>query len=106
MGFIGPVVGALGWSLLLCRRCPEGTPAINYRICAGELSRALAAASALVIRPKTPSTVQEWMPFFVMGLVNNVVPFYFQFVALTIITVGLISIIEVVPHCWTVWQRS
>ena len=52
MGFIGPVVGALGWSLLLCRRCPEGTPAINYRICAGELSRALAAASALVLRPQ------------------------------------------------------
>ena len=54
---------------------------------------------------KLPSTIQEWMPFFVMGLVNNVVPFYFQLVALEIITVGLISIIEVVPHCWTVWQR-
>ena len=28
---------------------------------------------------KLPSTAQEWMPFFVMALVNNVVPFYFQF---------------------------
>jgi drug/metabolite transporter (DMT)-like permease len=51
---------------------------------------------------KLPSTVQEWMPFFVMGLVNNVVPFYFQFVALTIITVGLISIINAMAPLFTV----
>jgi drug/metabolite transporter (DMT)-like permease len=51
---------------------------------------------------KLPSTIHGWMPFFVMGLVNNVVPFYFQFAALTIITVGLISIINALAPLFTV----
>ena len=51
---------------------------------------------------KLPSTLHEWMPFFVMGLVNNVVPFYFQFAALKIITVGLISIINALAPLFTV----
>ena len=65
--------------------------------------------AALILLPifwfyghKLPSTVHEWMPYFVMGLVNNVVPFYFQFAALTIITVGLISIINALAPLFTV----
>ena len=51
---------------------------------------------------KLPRTFGEWMPFVVMGLVNNVVPFYFQFVALTMITVGLISIVNAMTPLFTV----
>jgi len=51
---------------------------------------------------KLPNTVSEWMPFFVMGLLNNVLPFCFQFVSQTIITVGLISIINAMTPLFTV----
>ena len=51
---------------------------------------------------KLPNTVNEWMPFFVMGLLNNVVPFCFQFVSQTIITVGLMSIINAMTPLFTV----
>jgi drug/metabolite transporter (DMT)-like permease len=51
---------------------------------------------------RLPRTAQEWMPFFVMALVNNVVPFYFQFWSQTIITVGLISIINAMAPLFTV----
>jgi drug/metabolite transporter (DMT)-like permease len=49
-----------------------------------------------------PRTLGEWWPFFVMGVLNNVVPFYFQFVALTIITVGLISIVNALAPLFSV----
>ena len=51
---------------------------------------------------KLPRTLPEWMPFFVMAVVNNVVPFSFQFWAQTIITVGLISIINAMAPLFTV----
>ena len=51
---------------------------------------------------KLPTTLGGWMPFFVMAVVNNVVPFYFQFLAQTIITVGLISIINAMAPLFTV----
>lgn len=51
---------------------------------------------------KLPGTAREWMPFFVMALVNNIVPFYFQFWSQTIITVGLISIINAMAPLFTV----
>jgi len=50
---------------------------------------------------KLPITVKEWMPFFIMGVLNNAVPFSFQFVSQTIITVGLISIINAMTPLFT-----
>ena len=43
---------------------------------------------------KLPKTPRQWMPFFIMGLLNNAVPFSFIFAAQTMITVGLASIIN------------
>ena len=51
---------------------------------------------------RLPKSAKLWMPFFVMGLLNNVVPFYFQFAAQTIITVGLISIINAMTPLFTI----
>lgn len=67
------------------------------------------ALAALMLLPlfwfrghKLPKTVREWMPFFVMGLLNNAVPFGFLFAAQTIITVGLTSIINAMTPLFTV----
>lgn len=51
---------------------------------------------------KLPNTARGWMPFFVMGLLNNVVPFSFQIASQTIVTVGLISIINAMTPLFTV----
>ncbi len=67
------------------------------------------ALAALMLLPlfwfyghKLPKTVREWMPFFVMGLLNNAMPFGFLFAAQTIITVGLASIINALTPLFTV----
>lgn len=49
-----------------------------------------------------PRTAREWAPFFVMGLLNNAIPFGFLFAAQTIITVGLASIINAMTPLFTV----
>lgn len=43
---------------------------------------------------RLPRSVAEWRPFFVMGLLNNALPFGFIFAGQTYITVGLSSIIN------------
>jgi len=67
------------------------------------------ALAALMLLPlfwfhghKLPKTASEWMPFFVMGVLNNAVPFGFLFAAQTIITVGLTSIINAMTPLFTV----
>jgi drug/metabolite transporter (DMT)-like permease len=51
---------------------------------------------------KLPNSAKEWFPFVVMGLLNNVIPFCFLFVAQTFITVGLTSIINAMTPLCTV----
>lgn len=51
---------------------------------------------------KLPNSANEWMPFVVMGLLNNVAPFCFLFVAQTFITDGLTSIINAMTPLFTV----
>lgn len=49
-----------------------------------------------------PKSMSEWMPFFGMGLLNNVLPFGFIFAGQTLITVGLSSIINAMTPLFTV----
>ncbi len=49
-----------------------------------------------------PKSWSEWMPFFGMGLLNNVLPFGFLFAGQTQITVGLSSIINAMTPLFTV----
>jgi drug/metabolite transporter (DMT)-like permease len=63
------------------------------------LARVLLAAMLLLpvfwfYGHKLPKTPSQWKPYFIMGLLNNVVPFSFIFAAQTMITVGLASIIN------------
>ncbi|CAN0377815.1 unnamed protein product, partial [Discosporangium mesarthrocarpum] len=51
---------------------------------------------------RLPRTLAGWMPFFVMGLLNNVLPFGLLFAAQTQITVGLTSIINAMTPLFTV----
>lgn len=49
-----------------------------------------------------PRSLSDWLPFFGMGLLNNVVPFGFIFAGQTQITVGLSSIINAMTPLFTV----
>ena len=49
-----------------------------------------------------PKTFSGWLPFFGMGLLNNVLPFGFLFFGQTLITVGLSSIINAMTPLFTV----
>ena len=49
-----------------------------------------------------PKTASEWLPFFGMGLFNNVIPFGLIFAGQTQITVGLSSIINAMTPLFTV----
>jgi drug/metabolite transporter (DMT)-like permease len=49
-----------------------------------------------------PRTGREWGVFFVMGLLNNVLPFGFLFAGQTLVTVGLASIINAMTPLFTV----
>lgn len=49
-----------------------------------------------------PRTLTGWLPFFGMGLLNNVLPFGFIFAGQTQITVGLSSIINALTPLFTV----
>lgn len=69
------------------------------------LARVLLAAIALLpllwyLGHSLPKTMAAWLPFFGMGLLNNVLPFGFIFAGQTQITVGLSSIINAMtPLC-------
>ena len=49
-----------------------------------------------------PKTASDWLPFFGMGLFNNVIPFGLIFAGQTQITVGLSSIINAMTPLFTV----
>lgn len=49
-----------------------------------------------------PRTLSGWLPFFGMGLLNNVLPFGFLFFGQTLITVGLSSIINAMTPLFAV----
>jgi len=49
-----------------------------------------------------PKSFSDWLPFFGMGLLNNVLPFGFIFAGQTQITVGLSSIINAMTPLFTV----
>ncbi len=49
-----------------------------------------------------PKSISGWLPFFGMGLLNNVLPFGFIFAGQTLITVGLSSIINAMTPLFTV----
>ncbi len=71
------------------------------------LARVSLAAIALLplfwyIGYSLPKTFSGWLPFFGMGLLNNVLPFGFIFAGQTQITVGLSSIINAMTPLFTV----
>lgn len=71
------------------------------------LLRVLLAAMALLplfwyAGHSLPKSLAEWIPFFGMGLLNNVVPFGLIFAGQTQITVGLSSIINAMTPLFTV----
>ncbi len=49
-----------------------------------------------------PKSISGWLPYFGMGLLNNVLPFGFIFAGQTLITVGLSSIINAMTPLFTV----
>lgn len=51
---------------------------------------------------KLPNSFSAWTPFFMMGLLNNVLPFGFLFAGQTYITVGLTSIINAMTPLFTI----
>jgi drug/metabolite transporter (DMT)-like permease len=51
---------------------------------------------------RLPTTLRAWVPFFVMGLLNNVLPFSLLNAGQTQITVGLTSIINAMTPLFTV----
>ncbi len=70
---------------------------------------ARAALAAIVLLPlfwyfghSLPKSLHSWLPFFGMGLLNNVLPFGFIFAGQTLITVGLSSIINAMTPLFTV----
>ena len=71
------------------------------------LARVLLAAVALLplfwyLGHSLPKSFSAWLPFFGMGLLNNVIPFGFIFAGQTQITVGLSSIINAMTPLFTV----
>lgn len=67
------------------------------------------AMAALMLMPlfwayghRLPNTAAAWAPFFVMGLLNNVIPFSLIFAGQTFVTVGLASIINAMTPLFTV----
>jgi drug/metabolite transporter (DMT)-like permease len=71
------------------------------------LARVFLAAVALLplfwyFGHSLPKSFSDWLPFFGMGLLNNVVPFGFIFAGQTQITVGLSSIINAMTPLFTV----
>ncbi|MEX3009361.1 DMT family transporter [Hoeflea sp. TYP-13] len=71
------------------------------------LARVLLAAVALLplfwyFGHSLPRSFSGWLPFFGMGLLNNVLPFGFIFAGQTQITVGLSSIINAMTPLFTV----
>ncbi len=51
---------------------------------------------------RLPRTAGEWAPFFIMGLLNNVIPFGFLFAAQTLISVGLTSIVNAMTPLFSI----
>ncbi len=71
------------------------------------LARVAIAAATLLplfwfLGHRLPQTMQDWFPFFGMGLLNNVIPFGMIFAAQTMITVSLSSIINAMTPLFTV----
>ena len=71
------------------------------------LARVFLAAVALLplfwfLGHSLPKSLSGWLPFFGMGLLNNVIPFGLIFVGQTQITVGLSSIINAMTPLFTV----
>lgn len=71
------------------------------------LARVFLAAAALLplfwfLGHSLPKSLADWLPFFGMGLLNNVIPFGLIFVGQTQITVGLSSIINAMTPLFTV----
>ena len=56
----------------------------------------------LFYRAELPRSVHGWMPFFVMGLLNNAIPFVLAAVGQTFITSGLASIANATTPLFTV----
>ena len=71
------------------------------------LARVTFAAALLVpvmwaYGAKLPSSLNRWMPFFFMGLFNNVIPFALIVIAQTQITSGLASVLNATTPLFTV----
>lgn len=71
------------------------------------LARVFLAAAALLplfwfLGHSLPKSLADWLPFFGMGLLNNVIPFGLIFVGQTQITAGLSSIINAMTPLFTV----
>ena len=58
------------------------------------IAAAILLALTLLLGHSLPRTLSAWMPFLVMGLLNNAVPFSFLNAGQTMVSVGLASIIN------------
>ena len=58
------------------------------------IAAAILLGLTLFLGHSLPRTLSAWMPFFVMGLLNNAVPFSFLNAGQTMVSVGLASIIN------------
>jgi drug/metabolite transporter (DMT)-like permease len=65
------------------------------------LAAALLMPALWAYRAKLPSNINSWTPFFVMGLLNNVIPFSLIVVGQTQITSGLASVLNATTPLFT-----
>ncbi|MEL6977331.1 MAG: DMT family transporter [Pseudomonadota bacterium] len=114
MSSVAKTMDGQDWSLLICLSVLWGGAFFFAGVAVKELPPLTVvlvrvALAALTLLPlfwwyghSLPKTLAAWIPFFGMGLLNNVLPFGFIFAGQTQITVGLSSIINAMTPLFTV----
>ncbi|MEJ8571167.1 DMT family transporter [Microbaculum marinum] len=113
MNKISAPMGAVEWALLLVLSLLWGGSFLFAKVAVGELPpltvaflRVSIAAATLVaivrIRGLGMPSGREWLPFLVMGTINNVIPFGLLFWAMTQVTSGLAAILNATTPLFTV----
>lgn len=113
MNEISPRMGGVEWLLLVTLSLLWGGSFLFAKVAVGELPpltvvflRVSIAAAALVVIVRLAGHAmprgREWMPFFVMGAINNVIPFTLLFWGMTQVTSGLAAILNAATPLFTV----
>lgn len=113
MNTISPRMGGVDWFLLVTLSILWGGSFLFAKIAVGELPpltvvflRVSIAAAVLVVIVRLAGHAmprgRAWMPYFVMGVLNNVIPFSLLFWGMTQVTSGLAAILNAATPLFTV----